>query len=150
MRARKPGIIRLAPAALLCLAGSAYAAGGEPPRAEIFDSAYLMQVIGSLLLVFGCLFALAFVLKKMNGVPAGDRKSLRVVGSVKVGSREKILLLDTGENQVLIGVAAGNVRTLYVYSGSPVADGDEVATESRATTDFASLLPGRDMPGVQA
>lgn len=146
-----PVVIALLLALLLApLSGVVQAAATEPPRAEIFDSAYLMQVIGSLLLVFGCLFGLAFLLKKLNGVPAGDRKVLRVMGSVKVGSREKILLLDTGENQVLVGVAAGNVRTLYVYSGQPGANGEEVPDVAPVAKDFASLMPSATVPGAQA
>lgn len=135
----------------LVATASVQAVGAEPPRAEIFDSAYLLQVIGSLLLVFGCLFGLAFFMKKMNGVPAGDRKSLRIVGSLKVGNREKIVLLDTGENQVLVGVAAGNVRTLYVYESPGEAGRDEGADqeESATTKDFASLMPAKDMAGAQ-
>lgn len=136
------------------IAGSAQAAGADSARTEIFDSAYLMQVIGSLLLVFGCLFGLAFVMKKMGGVPTGDRKSLRVIGSVKVGSREKIVLLDTGENQVLVGVAAGNVRTLYVYdsSESPSDKGGDEPESSphRTSADFASLMPSADVAGAKA
>jgi len=112
---------------------SALAQGAEPPRADLFDSAYMVQVVGALLLVFGCLFGLAFVLKKLNGVPAGDRKSLRITSSVKVGAREKILLLDTGEKSLLVGVAAGNVRTLYVYENDAAPDGVSEA-------DFSSVM----------
>ncbi|MFK7974642.1 MAG: flagellar biosynthetic protein FliO [Halioglobus sp.] len=143
--------------ASLLVAGGVHAAAAEPPRAEIFDSAYLMQVIGALLLVFGCLFGFAYVMKRFNGVPAGDRKSLRVVGSVKVGNREKIVLLDTGENQLLVGVAAGNVRTLYVYEekqSAPertlVQNEAKNSTAQESARDFASLMPSPGIPGARA
>lgn len=144
-------LVRILPLVLTLIVGSAQAAGAPAPRAEIFDPAYLAQVLGSLLLVFGCLFGLAFVMKKLNGVPAGDRKSLRIVGSLKVGNREKIVLLDTGENQLLVGVAAGNVRTLYVYdaatSSAPSVGGP--AAQAVTKKDFASLMPGSEVTGAQ-
>lgn len=127
---------------MLCLPPHvAHAVVSEAPKTEIFGAAYMLQVAGSLLFVIGCLLALLFVVKKLNNAPVGDRKTLRILSSVKVGSREKIMLLDTGEAQVLVGVAAGGVRTLYVYQGSAadgVADIDN-APEAPAN-DFASLM----------
>lgn len=135
--------------AFLLPSNSVLAVVSEAPKTEIFSAAYLVQVAGSLLLVFGCLFGLVFVMKKLNGVPVGDRKSLRIVSSVKVGNREKIMLLDTGEGQVLVGVAAGSVRTLYVYSGTETSVGQELPSSSNSTSnaatepaaDFAALMP---------
>lgn len=120
------------------------ASGGGGGQTEIFSQAYIMQIIGSLLLVFGCLFGLVFLMRKLNGVPVGDRKSMRIVSSVKVGSREKLMLLDIGERQLLLGVAAGSIRTLYVF------DGDEPPGQSigKEHTDFASLLPAGAGPGA--
>lgn len=135
----------------LLIVTAGQAAPAEPPRAELFDTAYMMQVVGSLLLVFGCLFGLVFLLKKLNGVPTGDRKSLRVVGSVKVGAREKILLLDTGENLLLVGVAAGNVRTLYVYEREGVADSlNSTGQSGSAAPNFAAFMPPVAGSGVQS
>lgn len=131
-------------------AAAAATATAEPAGAELFDSAYFMQVIGALLLVFGCLFGLAFVMKKLNGVPVGDRKSLRIVSSVKVGAREKILLMDTGENLLLVGVAAGNIRTLYVYEGDGVADTAEAEAGRPAGANFAALMSGANPTGAGA
>lgn len=143
---RQP-LIEIAKSFILLLAflfqsSSVLAVVSEPPKTEIFSAAYMMQVAGSLLLVFGCLFGLVFVMKKLNGVPVGDRKSLRIVSSVKVGSREKIMLLDTGEGQVLVGVAAGSVRTLYVYSGAGKDGAQEQNVPSQdSPADFSQFMP---------
>lgn len=111
--------------------------------AGLFDSAYIFQVLGSLLLVFGCIFGLVFLLRKMNGFPLASGAPIRVVASARVGSREKIILLEAGEQQLLVGVAAGNVRTLHVLD-QPLA-GD--ATTRSKTADFASLLTAARLPG---
>jgi len=100
-----------------------------------------VQVLGSLLLVFGCLFGLLFLLKKMNALPVSDRQDIRIMGSLKVGTREKILLLKTGDSQLLVGVAAGNIRTLHVFDTSAVSAGDN----SAHAADFSTLLQ-RDTP----
>jgi flagellar protein FliO/FliZ len=104
---------------------------------NIFNTAYLFQVFGSLLVVFGCIFGLIFLLKKLNGLPSGQQKApISVLGSVRVGSREKIVLIDAGEQQLLVGVAAGNIRTLHTFD-KPIVDRAE---DSQKKADFASLL----------
>lgn len=103
---------------------------------SIFNTAYLFQVFGSLLVVFGCIFGLIFLLKKLNGLPSGQKTPISVLGSVRVGSREKIVLIDAGEQQLLVGVAAGNIRTLHTFD-KPIVDRGE---SSQKSTDFASLL----------
>ena len=102
----------------------------------MFNITYMVQVIGALLLVFGCLFGFVFLLKKMNRLPVSERKPIRVLSSIKVGSREKIMLVDTGEDQLLVGVAAGNIRTLYVFGDTA----EKVSEAASARADFGSLL----------
>jgi len=103
---------------------------------DFFSGAYLAQVLGSLLFVFACLVVLVFLLRRFNGVRAGSASVLRVLGSASVGQREKVVLIDAGGEQILLGVAAGSVRTLHVFD-EPVlaADGDAPAGQ-----DFAAVL----------
>ncbi len=102
---------------LLVLSGDIFAGASEASPPAIFDMAYLLQVFGSLLLVSACIFGLLFVLRKLNGIPAGRHKAIQILDSAKLGSREKIVLLKAGETHLLVGIAAGNVRTLHVFDG---------------------------------
>lgn len=106
------------------------------PAVDIFNTAYLFQVFGSLLLVFGCIFGLIFLLKKMNGVPSNQNTPVRVLGVTRLGSREKILLIEAGKQQLLVGVTAGNIRTLHTFD-EPIVDSNEMGSKG---VDFASLL----------
>jgi len=106
------------------------------PTVDIFNTAYLFQVFGSLLLVFGCIFGLIFLLKKMNGVPSNQNTPVRILGVTRIGAREKILLIEAGNQQLLVGIAAGNIRTLHTFD-EPIVDSSEIGSKS---VDFASLL----------
>lgn len=117
--------------------GPAFAVVAEREAPEIFDTAYLFQVFGSLVLVFGCMFGLAFLMRKFNGMPMNDRKVIQIIGSAKVGTREKIVLLKAGELELLVGVAAGSVRTLHVFDGSEKSD---LGANALPGDDFASML----------
>jgi flagellar protein FliO/FliZ len=104
-----------------------------PP--ELFTAGYLVQVIGSLLLVFICLFGVVYFLRRFNGVSRASGSVLRVLGTASVGQREKVVLIDAGGEQLLLGVAQGSVRTLHVFD-EPIVTADE-ATASPA---FAEVL----------
>jgi len=103
---------------------------------ELFSAGYLFQVLGSLVLVFVCLFAVVYFLKRFNGVGAGSGSALRIVASANVGQREKVVLVQVGGEQLLIGVAPGAVRSLHVLK-EPVS---EEAGNEGSSQDFAALL----------
>lgn len=132
---------------LLVYTPHSFALADDAKPLEMFDTAYLIQVFGSLLVVFGCLFGLVFFLKKMNGLPTTDRKLIQVLGSVKVGSREKIVLLRAGEEQLLVGVAAGSVRTLHVFSD---LGSQEQKGLGDTAANFAAILKSSGQTGETA
>jgi len=103
---------------------------------ELFSAGYLAQVVGSLLLVFVCLFGVVYLLKRFNHVGGGTGSVLRVIGSTSVGQREKVVLLEVGNEQLLIGVAAGSVRTLHVLEERVTND----KSAGKQTADFAAVL----------
>jgi len=113
-------------------------AGGVNASAapELFSAGYLAQVLGSLVVVFLCLFAVVYMLKRFNSVGVGSGSALRVLGSASVGQREKVVLLEVGNEQLLLGVAQGSVRTLHVLP-EPVIDSK---ADSGQTQNFAAVL----------
>ncbi|MDP5071276.1 MAG: hypothetical protein NWQ45_10290, partial [Congregibacter sp.] len=62
------GIFLAAPASAQ-QAASTVKASASP---ELFSASYLFQVVGSLLLVFVCLFVVVYFLKRFHGVGAGS------------------------------------------------------------------------------
>ena len=82
---------------------------------SLFTGDYLLQVVGSFVVVILLLVAVLVMLKRFNGVSSSIGGDMRVVSSVGVGQRERAVLLQVGEQQVLVGVGPGNVRTLHVF-----------------------------------
>ncbi|WP_461516059.1 flagellar biosynthetic protein FliO [Porticoccus sp.] len=119
---------------LLPIPGISMAATAPSSAPNLFSASYVFQVIGSLLLVFGCIVGLLFLLKRVNSFSSVGASPLRVLGSARLGTREKVVLLQAGEQQLLVGVATGGVRTLHVFE-QPV-----VLSEQQGTRDFSTLL----------
>tara|TARA_R110000823_G_scaffold47903_15_gene121887 strand:+ start:2860 stop:3306 length:447 start_codon:yes stop_codon:yes gene_type:complete len=135
-RACQSRALRWGVALLLGGAPLALAVAAESSEPSIYSLRYMVQVAGSLLLVLGCMLAVLFLIRKLQGMPVGEKNALRVLGSLKVGTREKILLLEAGDEQLLIGVASGSVRTLHVFA-EPVAG---TADHGRSAGTFDTLL----------
>ena len=110
---------------------------------SLFTGDYLLQVIGSFVVVILLLVAVLVMLKRFNGVSGSISGDMRVVSSVSVGQRERAVLLQVGEQQILVGVGPGNVRTLHVFEEPAIevaaqdtpsfAEGGEAATSTVAT-----------------
>lgn len=124
------------PAAPAAAAPVATGMSARAPAAmpELFSAGYLAQVLGSLLLVFLCLFAVIFLLRRFNRLGPSNGSPLRVLGSASVGHRERVVLIEAGDKQLLLGVAPGSVRTLHVLP-EPIHQAD-----AATTTDFAAVL----------
>ena len=79
----------------------------------------IAQTVLSLLLVLAAIFALAWVLRRVQGLRPVSGHALQVQGGVQVGPKERVLWLRAGDAHLLIGVAPGQVRTLHVFDHPP-------------------------------
>lgn len=95
------------------------------------------QVILGLIAVLGVIFASAWFLRRMGHLPAGAHSAVRILGGVSMGARERVVLVQVGETQLLLGVAPGRVQTLHVLE-RPIAVAP--ATATAGTSGFAERL----------
>ncbi len=115
----------------MALAANAGAGKGVPDTGSM--GAIVSMVLG-LLVVLALIFGSAWLVRRVNGVRGVNNSAMRIVSVLAVGQRERILLLEVGGRQVLIGVTAHNIRTLHVFE-EPVVTGPV-----RADSDFAAKL----------
>jgi flagellar protein FliO/FliZ len=74
----------------------------------------MLQTGLSLLLVFGLLFFAAYLVRRFNsGSNLGKTGSLRVVGGLMLGTRERIVLLEIGDVWLVVGICPGQIQTLH-------------------------------------
>ena len=95
----------------ICLASPALAA--QPEALEPMSSPYLLKLTGGLLLIVAAIFALAWLLRKLNVNAAGTPGPIRIVAGINVGARERILLLQVGDEQILVGMSPGHIARLH-------------------------------------
>ncbi|WP_311567846.1 flagellar biosynthetic protein FliO [Photobacterium arenosum] len=85
----------------------------QPVRAAGAPELDMSTTIGSLLLVLVLIVFLAWLLRRMKlpGVSGGDN-GLQIIRQVVVGQRERIVLVQVGDEQLLIGVTSQNISML--------------------------------------
>ncbi|WP_020209478.1 flagellar biosynthetic protein FliO [Gilvimarinus chinensis] len=109
------------------------AAASEPVQVKAGGAAQLFSVFLGLAAVIALIFILAWLVKRTGG---GWVKSqhLKVVASVALGTRERLILVDAGGTQLLLGVTAHSINQLHVFA-EPIVSDDEASSP-----DFAAKL----------
>lgn len=115
----------------LAVQPAAPAAAGGPSV-----SGQLTQLVLGLLLVLGLIFFLAWLLRRVQSAAPRGQQVIEIVGSRVVGPRDRLLLVQVGNEQILIGHTPGTLTALHVLS-EPV----QVPVANRAPApEFAQRL----------
>ncbi|KAA0876620.1 flagellar biosynthetic protein FliO [Nitrincola tapanii] len=111
---------------------SAVSRPSYPGSDPLSFSAFLQLALG-LLLVLGVIFFLAWLLKRMSFLP-GQHPQLRILAAIPLSHRERAVLIQVGDEQLLLGVAPGQVNLLKSFD-QPI-----LTTDIASTSDFSKRL----------
>lgn len=96
----------------------------------------LAQMVFGLLVVVGAIFLLAWLLRRLQVAQPRGGQVIEIVGSRALGPRDRLLLVQVGKEQILIGHSPGSIEALHVMA-EPV----EVPVGARqAAPEFAQRL----------
>ncbi len=84
----------------------------EKPLAHSSTEQMLKMVLG-LMFVLALIFSLAWLMRRYGAMGFGGNSALRVVAGASVGQKERVVLLQVGERQILLGVSPGRVNMLH-------------------------------------
>ena len=124
--------------ALLGCAGAANAAEAVPPT----SSGSLLQVLMGLVVVLGLMAAAAWTLKRFGAAKSAGGTTVRIVGGVSVGNRERVLVVEVADQWIVVGVAPGRVNALATMARGdaiPAATG-AASMEANPAKNFSSWL----------
>ncbi len=96
----------------------------------------LTQLMLGLLLVIGLIFALAWVLRRVQQATPHGGQVIELLGSRALGPRDRLVLVQVGSEQILLGLSPGRIAPLHVMQ-QPI----EVPVKTRsASPEFAQRL----------
>lgn len=119
-------------------ARSASGVGGAAPSPPS-----LIGAVFALLLVLGLILGMAWVLKRLPGSGFRPADGLRVVASLAVGAKERVVVVEVNGEQLLLGVSPGGVRSLHrLPEPLPQAPAPSLPNlkQLKNLPDFAQLL----------
>ena len=123
--------------ALLALASAAtpaaIKAAATPPA--VASAGSLLSAVLALMLVVGLILGLAWLLRRMPGNAFNGSQGLRPIASLAVGTKERLMVVEVGGEQLLIGIAAGGIQLLHKLP--------QPLPEAAATVNFSELLAKR-------
>lgn len=136
--AAEPAAVASAPAAASATAASATAVTGGSGVA-----AQLGQLTLGLLLVVGVIFLLAWLLRRVQQMgPRGSDRAIRLIASQALSPRDRLVLVQVGNEQVLLGLTPGRITPLHVLK-EPVHLPDSQPAQPEFAQRLMELL-GKD------
>lgn len=115
-----------APAPSNVLAGQAPSAAGS-----------LLQTILSLGFVIALLVGLAWLLKRFGPKHITGGTTVKLVGALSVGARERILVVEVGEQWIVVGASPGRMNALATMPRQEVAEADLAGAQPLPSANFA-------------
>ena len=132
------------PSLWLVAAGAALAESGEvtanAAEGAASPLATLLRLVAALLVVLLAFWVCARLMRRLApGAVGGAGSNLRVVGALSLGQRERVVLVQVGDEQLLLGVSAGRVERLHLLR-HPLDDEPRSRPSSGSGLDFRESL----------
>ena len=138
---------RLVASAALAVSYAASAAERPFAAPEVADqvpassAGSLAQVTLSLLLVLAAVFAAAWVVRRLRGMGKFGNNAIEILADAPLGTKERAVLIQVGKQQLLLGVAPGQVTMLHVLQEPIVVDRGLAADGAdKNKPDFKAIL----------
>ncbi len=121
---------------LSVLAAEPVATAAAAPAVGSGVAGQLAQLVLGLLLVLGLIFFLAWLLRRVQQAgPAGKGQVIDIIGSRALGPRDRLVLVQVGNEQILLGLSPGTITALHVLKESV-----QVPSAEQASPEFAQRL----------
>ena len=96
----------------------------------------LTQLVLGLLLVLGVIFALAWLLRRVQQAGPRQGQVIELISTRALGARERLVLVQVGNEQILLGLTPGRITPLHVLKEPVQVPG----TAQPATPEFSKRL----------
>ncbi len=95
-----------------------------------------LSVSLGLIFILIMIFSLAWFMKKMGYTNLTGQGQLKIIATLNLGQKEKIALIQVGQQQLLVGMTATQINTLHVL--------DELLEETEAQTKDQGVVTGNN------
>lgn len=104
--------------------------------AKTNSASQLVSLIGGLALILALIYGLSLFVKRFSQGGFLHNPTMKIVSAMPLGTRERLMLVDIGGKQLLLGVTATQINTLHVFD-EPVVQTEK---SQAAASDFSQKL----------
>jgi len=102
----------------------------------------ILNVTFGLFVVLIFIALTAWAVRRFGNFQVAAKGNLKVVGGLHMGARERVVLIQVGEQQLLIGVAPGRIQTLHVLSQPLSTENLSTSSTERFSDKLVNALKG--------
>jgi flagellar protein FliO/FliZ len=129
---------------ILCSCSPLSFAAQAAPQ-NLSNPSSIVSIFLSLLLVIGVVFILAFLMRRFNVTQSGTSQ-LKVVASMMAGTKERVMVIQVGDEQHLLGVTGHNINHLAKLT-NPLVNSNNGPNE-KFKDKLALFMAGKINPSV--
>jgi flagellar biosynthetic protein FliO len=134
-----PGVATM-PGAPAAIPGSPANPVTIPQPAPGPSTGSLLQTILALVLVLALLAGLAWAAKRYGPRVAGNSANLRMVGALNIGGRERIMVVEVGDQWIVVGASPGRVNALATMPKGDAVASAALAGHTPSASSFSDWL----------
>ncbi len=106
----------------------------------VSTSNMIFQVLIALAIVTAAILALAWVVKRLGNTHLLQHRDLKILSTMPLGTREKVILIEVENQKILLGVTPSNISSLHVFNTSEENSGSE-SGENKTDNKFDRVEP---------
>jgi len=96
----------------------------------------LVKMTVGLLFVLALIFASAWFFRRFGNFAMSPNSTVKIVAGISIGHRERVIVIQAGEEQVLVGVTPGRIEALHVLNKPILTENDDTPVSN----NFAEKL----------
>jgi flagellar protein FliO/FliZ len=103
----------------------------------------LVETLFGLLFVLASIALVAWLLRRSTHFTSSANGQLKVLGGLSLGPRERAVLMQVGDKQILVGVTPHQVQTLHVLD-DPIIETAKTDKSERFSSRLQQILQQRE------
>lgn len=116
---------------------AAKAAAPTLPGTPIVGGGDVVSLLVSMLIVIAVILVLGWLYSRSRFISGGSAEAIQIVASRALGTKERLMVVEVADQQLLVGMTASGVQTLHVFEkpiqfDSPAAENSGFASRLRS------------------
>ncbi len=109
----------------------------EVAKPTITPVATLGKLVLALMAVLIVFWVFARVMRQLQGAQSGAHSGLKCIGALSLGQRERVVVVQAGDQQLVLGVTASQINTLHVLDNPLLNDNSDITGDFRQKLSLA-------------